>query len=178
MTTPQNSESQFLSQLYTLTNGDLSAQHSMHDVGAAVGLDKEQSGKIAENLIGQGLVEIKTLSGGVGITAEGVEAVQASGAPSHSGFDLSLGNGRIIESEGRTTVDHLLSEIKSEIAKNTTSYPQLEAMVVDIKTIETHMLSPQPKVIVIRELFRSLQETLSSSGPTNIAALVEKLINT
>lgn len=176
MATPENAATEFLTQLYALTQGDLTAQQSMHDVGAAIGLDKEQSGKVAEDLIGEGLVEIKTLSGGVGITAEGAEKIQATGVPSHGTAGLSLGNGRIIETEGRASVDQVLAEIKTQIAQSPTPYPQLEEMVVDIKTIETQMLSPHPKVAVIRELFGSLQTALSAAGAADLATRIEQVI--
>lgn len=175
MATPENAATEFLTQLYALTKGDLAAQQSMHDVGAAIGLDKEQSGKVAEDLIGEGLVEIKTLSGGVGITAEGAEKIQASGAPSHGTAGLSLGNGTIIKTEGRAAVDQVLAEIKTQIAQSPTPYPQLEEMVVDIKTIETQMLSPQPKAGIVREVLRSLEKTLSAAGLAELSAHVEKM---
>lgn len=177
MANQESAATQFLTQLYTLTQGDLTAQQSMHDVGAALGWDKEQSGKIAETLIGEGLVEIKTLSGGVGITTEGVEAVRASGTPPQGASDLSLGSGTLIETEGRSTVDHLLAQMKAPIAQSQSPYAQLEEMVIDIKTIETHLLSPQPKVAVIRELLRSLQATFSKTGLTDIASMIKKVIN-
>lgn len=172
----ENTASEFLAQLYTLTKGDLAAQQSMNDVGAAVGLDKEQSGKVAEDLIGDGLVEIKTLSGGVGITAEGIETVQASGVPSQGGAGLSLGSDRVIEAEGRSSVTHLLNEIKTQMAQTPTPYAQLEEMVIDIKTIETQMLSPQPKVQVIKAVFGSLQQALSAAGLSDLATQVDKTI--
>lgn len=176
MTAPENEAARFLKQLYTATKGDLTAQQSMHDVGAAIGLDREQAGKVAENLIGEGLVEVKTLSGGVGITAEGIKTAQASGAPPQGAADMSLGDGPVIQDEGRAAVDILLTTIKSGIAQGQTPYARLEEVVVDIKTIEVQMLSPRPKTTVIKAVLASLQQALAAAGLTNLAIQVENSI--
>ena len=54
----------FIVELYRLTKGDPAAQVSSTDVGNAIGLEKAKAGKLSEELIGQGWVEIKTLSVG------------------------------------------------------------------------------------------------------------------
>jgi hypothetical protein len=173
MAIQEGEATRFLAQLFTLTQGDLSVQQSMYDVGSTLGLDKAQSGKVAETLIGQGLVEIKTLSGGVSITAEGVASVQSSGGQPLGTAALSLGSGIVIETGGRTVLDRILAEIKAHIAQIPIPYAQTEEMVMDIKTIETQLLSPQPKVAVIREILRSLQKSLSMVGLDDLSAKVE-----
>ena len=62
---------QFLIQLFEQTGGDSSAQASMYDVGEGLGLDRDTSLRVAETLMGLELVEIRTLSGGIGISTEG-----------------------------------------------------------------------------------------------------------
>lgn len=172
MTIQNDATTQFLEQLYTLTKGDPMVQQSMYDVGSNLGWDRERSGKIAEDLIGQGLVEIKTLSGGIGITTDGIAAVQSTTGPTHSPGTPSLGSATVMDETGRSTVSGLLDEIKILLTQSAAPYPQLEEMVIDIKTIETQMLSPQPKVAVIRELFHSLQQALSTAGLDDMASKV------
>jgi len=70
----------FLVELYVQTQGDPSTTVSWFDIGETMGLDREASTRLAENLFGTGLAEIKTLSGGIGITAAGVAEAQQSGA--------------------------------------------------------------------------------------------------
>ncbi len=60
--------------------GDGSVKVSMFDIGESLGLDRKLSLRTAEELIGTGLAEIKTLSGGIGITADGVTEAQQLGA--------------------------------------------------------------------------------------------------
>ena len=70
----------FLVELYHRTLGDGSVKVSMFDIGESLGLDRKLTLRTAEELIGTGLVEIKTLSGGIGITADGVTEAQQLGA--------------------------------------------------------------------------------------------------
>jgi hypothetical protein len=70
----------FLVELYHRTQGDASVKVSMFDIGESLGLDRKLSLRTAEELIGTGLVEIKTLSGIIGITTDGVTEAQQLGA--------------------------------------------------------------------------------------------------
>ena len=70
----------FLVELYHRTQGDVSVKVSMFDIGESLGLDRKLSLRTAEELIGTGLAEIKTLSGIIGITTDGVTEAQQLGA--------------------------------------------------------------------------------------------------
>lgn len=151
----------FLYELYTRTEGNPEAQVSMYEVGQALGLEKDEAGTLAESLYIQGLAELKTLSGGIGITREGLAALEINIdlGPDPS---LSLGTGRVLE--GRTALDTILQEIKKTLEAARMSYPQLEEILMDIKTIEVQMLSPAPKTAVIREVLKSIHANFESSG--------------
>jgi len=66
----------FLDELYRQTQGDPSIMVSMYEIGEALGLDRNASLRTAEDLLGTGLAEIKTLNGGIGITAQGAAQAQ------------------------------------------------------------------------------------------------------
>ena len=66
----------FLIQLFEQTGGDPSVQVSMYQIGELLGLEREAASKVAQDLIASELVEIRTLSGGIAITAGGSEMVQ------------------------------------------------------------------------------------------------------
>ncbi len=68
-------EQAYLNQLYTMTQGDPGVQVSMYDIGAALGVEKSEAGALAESLIIQDLAELKTLSGGIAITGNGLKAL-------------------------------------------------------------------------------------------------------
>lgn len=167
----------YLEELYRMTGGDPTVQASMHDVGAVIGLDRGAAGKLAEELIAQGHVEIRTLSGGIGITQLGIESAN-TGAETTGSAGWRLGGTTILDEKDRTAVEAALDAIKNALGKNNIPYPQMETMVVDIKTIEIQMLSSQPKTAVIREVFLSLQQSLSAMDMTDQASAIEKMLDT
>lgn len=168
----------YLLELYKMTTGNVSAQVSMFEVGAAVGLEKDAAGKIAEDLIGSGLVEVKTLSGGIGITDSGVEEAQASGGGPTAAAGLDLGTGPVLEESGREAVAILLKDIQTWISQHSTTYAQVEEMIIDIKTIEVQMLSPKPKTATIRQVLRSLHSALEAAGSSDLSKTILKMTAT
>ncbi len=165
----------FLQQLYQSTAGKSAEQASMFDIGAAIGLERTAAGKIAEELIGNGLVEVKTLSGGIGITPQGIEAVQALGGTPGASGDLALNDGPLLDDAGRQAVEAVLADLRGHIAQTRTGYSQLEEMVVDIKTIEVQLLSPKPKTAILREALFSLQSALKAAGAADTALRLSRM---
>jgi hypothetical protein len=153
----------YLLELFRQTSGDSAKQISMFEVGAAIGLEKNQAQKTAEDLIAQGWVEIKTLSGGIGITAEGLEAAQGAGAAGDNASDYAvLGSHAVMDDQDRLTITALVNEIKSSLQSISAPYQTTETLVLDIKTLEVHLLSSQAKTAVVREILRSLQDGLQA----------------
>jgi hypothetical protein len=169
----------YLTELCSLTQGDIDAQVSMFDVGAAVGLQKADAGMMAEELIVQGLAELKTLSGGIGITSQGIEMVRGKteNTQAPAGDALQLGSGLVLGDTGRRAVEKVLEDIKLALIQRNATFGQLEEIVIDIKTIETQMLSPNPKISVIREVLRSLHDILTILGCNVIAKGINSLIH-
>jgi hypothetical protein len=166
----------YLAELYQRTAGDVSAQVSMYEVGAAVDMEKSAAGKLAEDLIGDGLVEVKTLSGGIGITALGIEQVQAAGlAGGGAAAPLALGDGPLLEGENKTAVVSLVRDIKSAASQQSVPYDSLEEMVIDIKTLEVQLLSPKPKTAIVREVLLSVGRTLKSIGQADLSDTIGKM---
>ncbi len=167
----------YLEELSIRTQGDTTQQVSMFDVGEAVGLEKAEAGALAEDLIVQGWVELKTLSGGIGITSEGLELIRGPGAGKDTASaGLQLGDGPILAFAGRQAVEKVLADIRAGVQCQTTSFERIEEMVIDVKTIEVQMLSARPKIGIIREVLRSLQAGLEGVGMTDLAATVDALI--
>jgi hypothetical protein len=152
----------YLTELYRQTDGNTESRVTMSDVGAAIGLEKNEAGKTAEDLIISGFVEMKTLSGDIGITPQGLEKLGLSSANITTENTIQLGNGLVLDAGGLQAVDDLLAEIKTFIAKTQTDYTCIEECIIDIKTIETQLLSPRPKVEIIREVLKSLSAAVST----------------
>lgn len=166
----------YLFELYQMTAGDVGAQVSMFEVGAAVGLEKTEAGKLAEELIGDGLAEVKTLSGGIGITAEGIQRAQAGGA-GQPAADVSLGRGAILEEAAVAALSSLLADVKARLSETGATYDRLEEMVMDLKTIDVQLLSPRPKTAIVREALRSLHSAFSTIGDSGLSERLGKIIS-
>ncbi len=168
----------FLEELHRQTGGDFEKQVSMYDVGAVVGLDRAEAGSLAEELIVQGQAELKTLSGGISMTSEGLAILGITLPNPHSAKNcLQLGEGPIAEETDRRTVQLILDEIKNEMVGLHLKYDVLEEIVLDLKTIEVHMLSPRPKISVLREIFRSLQKVFAAIDAEEIANRLQAIVS-
>jgi hypothetical protein len=165
-------EHAYLNQLYMMTQGDPGIQVSMYDVGAALGLEKSEAGTMAESLFIQDLAELKTLSGGIGITDCGLKTLGKSSLSSHPHQAISLGRDPVLDPDKKKMVLELMAEIKSVLEKEPHPYAWVEEVVMDIKTMEIQLLSPKPKTGIVREIFNSLHRNLKQS---NAIALTQKL---
>ena len=171
-----NSEAErFMQTLCQKTEGDCNMQVSMFDIGTAIGLEKRDARKLAEDLIAQGLVEIKTLSGGIAITRQGLEMTQPAGDIQLTD-DLNLGQGPLLEEKGRKRVETVLVAVKSRIAASTRPYDQLEQIVFDLKALDVQLLSPRPKIAVIKALLHALKLELQKEESSDLADCLERMI--
>ena len=167
----------FLDELYRQTKGDTTVQVSMYEVGAALGLNKGEAGSLAESLIVDGLVELKTLAGGIGITNEGLTSLGiAAPAGPVAGATFSLSHGPVATEQDRQTIAELIRQIKDSLPGRTLPYDCLEEIVIDLKTVELHLLSPKPKIAVLRELFRSLHDALAAAGIKETATVLKAVV--
>lgn len=153
----------FMLELYSMTSGDPNEQVSMYDVGTALGMEREAASEIAQDLIIDGLLELKTLSGGVAITAEGLNALQVEGTGGTSGIG-TLGAGTYLDEADRQTTDAALQMVKNTLSAENLSYQRFEEISLDIKTLEVHLLSPSPSTAVVREIFSCLAARLNQAG--------------
>lgn len=175
MTTPSSEALRFLTELYQTVKGDLNAKVSMYDIGQNLGLDKAQAGKAGEEVISLGWAEIKTLSGAIGITAEGAQAANPAGALAGAP-GLSLGRARVLAGDGRAAAEKALELVRDRIAGLKAPYAGLEEMMIDVKTAQVQLLSPQPKTAILREVLRSLQAALTRAGAADAAARIESML--
>ncbi len=165
----------YLYELNTMTQSDPDVQVSMHDVGAALGFDKDSAGQLAEILFMGGYAELKTLAGGIGITPMGMETLGLKAKLPHG--SLTLGTDPVLAGPGREVVETILAEIKTHLASGQGSYDGLEEVVLDIKTIEVQMLSPRPKTSVVREVLRSIHMSQATEGAQDLWDRLGSLVN-
>ncbi len=166
----------YLYELYTRTGGDPEAQISMYDVGESLGMERSDAASMAESLYVENFAELKTLSGGIGITREGLNLLEIK-IPAVPGKSLSLGKEPILGDEGQNSLDKILLEIKKAVTDTKMSFPQIEEILMDIKTIEVQKLSPRPKTGIIREVLRSIHMNLEAQGPKDLTEKLKTLVS-
>ncbi len=168
----------YLNELFRQTEGNIETQISMYDVGAAIGLEKNETSAIAQDLIVEELAELRTLAGSISITPNGLKELGIIVPEIKAADDNTccLGEEVVMSESDNRAIITLLEDLKTFTASMQTDYPILEETVFDIKTIELHMMSPHPKNAVIRELLRSLLTTLSSEDHNPITEKIALMI--
>lgn len=170
---------QFLIQLFDQTSGDSSTQVSMYDVGEGLGLDRDTSSRVAENLIGLQLVEIRTLSGGIGISTEGANEVKRlTGGVSHAGDSPSkLTDQPVMDSISCECVEETAGQLKSRAGNLGLDFDGLSELMADLKTIDAQLGSSRPKTAIIRECLRSIKGVLEGAAEAEILAKIRTLLD-
>lgn len=166
---------QFLMQLYEKTGGAASGTASMYEIGNEMDLDRTAAQHVAEHLMSLGLVEIRTLSGGVGLTPEGAEK-GASLAGDPGGAVPVLGDGPVVQGGELEAVAALLSDLKGAAPDLNLPFDPLAEWVADLRTLEAQLQSPRPKTAVIRAGFASLAATVGRAGKTALRERIVQLI--
>ena len=169
---------QFLLQLYQQTNGDATVQASMYDLGEELGLDRDAASRVAEQLIALQLVEIVTLAGGIAISADGLNEVQASfGVRTDSGEKVAqLGSERVLDQTRIRAVTHVLDQLKAQVGNLGLDFEKLAELMADLKTIDAQMDSPCPKTAIIKECLRSIKESLDGQARSDSVAKISELL--
>ena len=169
---------QYLLQLFEQTSGDTGAQISMYDVGEILGMDHDTSGQVAENLIGLQLAEIRTLSGGIGISAEGVAQVQSltGGAASTEESPGRLSEEPVMDAQSCEAVERAADTIKGQTGNMGLDFDRLSELVADLKTINAQLGSSRPKTAIIRECLQSINAVLEGTGNSDSLAKVRALL--
>ena len=173
MNSDEMTSASYLHELYNATQGNPETQVSMHDIGFSIGIEKSEAGRIAQELMVQGYIDLKTLAGGISITNEGLSSLGFT--PSNSNDQkttLQLSTGPVVNDEDRHTIEKIVSSIKIELSSQAQDYKTTEQTVLDLKVIELHLLSPAPKTSVFLELFRSLTQSFEgNTAMLNISGL-------
>ncbi|MEW5726095.1 MAG: hypothetical protein AB1896_23500, partial [Thermodesulfobacteriota bacterium] len=132
----------FLVQLRRLAAGEPDATASMYEVGLAVGLERTQARRVAQDLIGEDLLEIKTLSGRVALTESGLElADRLDQTPSQP---TRLGPGPVLAAgdPARSALEKLLAGLKLELGQLGLDLGTLAEITADLRTLEAQLASP------------------------------------
>jgi len=169
---------QFLIQLFDQTRGDPSKQASMYDIGSMMGLERNAAARVAEELMGSQLVEIRTLSGGIGISAAGshwVENLIGPSAPA-AGEAYQLGAAPLLDAAGRQAVALIVSEIKDQVGALGADFDTLTELMADLKTIDAQLASSRPKTAIVKQCFISILGVLKARSKSSLTGKVNALL--
>jgi hypothetical protein len=168
----------FLITLFEQTNGDASVQVSMYDVGEVLGLDRDTASAVAQELMGRQLAEIRTLSGGIGMSANGTAMIQDIMEPmaSASSESANLGDGPVLTSGGQQSVDEIVTELKNQAGSLGLDFDSLGELMADLKSIEAQLDSPRPKTEITRACLRSILGVVDSTKDNRLSVRIRKLV--
>ena len=169
---------QFLIQLFEQTKGDSSVQVSMYDIGEHLGLDRDAASRVAQDLIGEQLVEIRTLSGGIGISANGSKMVKD--LVDHQASDnlecTKLGDDPVLNSPSQQVVGQIAFDLKKQVGTFGLDFDTLTELTADLKTLDAQLGSSRPKTAVVRESLRSVLGVLTNLGNSEFAGRIRTLV--
>jgi hypothetical protein len=150
----------------------------MYDIGDQVGLDRDIASAVAQELIGSMLVEIRTLSGGIGISADGSQMAQKLIGPAASSGDefAKLDDAPLLKSSGRQAVEQIASELKKQAGSLGLDFDTLTELMADLKTIDAQLGSSRPKTAIIRECLRSVLAVLKNSADSEMSGRIRALV--
>ena len=168
---------QFIIELFEQTRGDLSAQVSMYDIGSLLGLERDAASRVAQELIGLQLAEIRTLSGGIGISVAGSELVQGIMGPPvpDSAGAIRLGDELQLTADGRLAVEQIVAEIKNQAGSLELDFDSLTELMADLKSIDAQLESSRPKTAIVRECLFSISKVLKRTPKDTLFSRVNLL---
>lgn len=167
---------QFLETLYAQTGADTAAQISMYDLGASMGLDRDQSTFTAEDLMAEGIIEIRTLAGDVGLSEDGKALFQDANDEDTPRTDKRLGHDSPLNERQRSLVEKLLVTLKVDVGKQSLDYEALAEMVADVRTVEAQLASPWPKTAIVRVCLEAMRDGAAAQSVSGWRNLLDRLL--
>ncbi len=149
----------------------------MYDIGADLGLEKKETVALAQALFIEELAEMKTISGGMGITQKGLDALGIDTTPKNKAQSFRIGSDPVLDDQGRKAVHELLNKIRASLDNKAFPFDLMEEIIIDLKTIEVQMLSPNPKTLIIRETFKSMDQNLKNLTPQDLQLDLQAIIS-
>jgi hypothetical protein len=166
----------FLGALYDQTDGDSATQVSMYAVGESLGMDRDEASRVTADLMAEGLVEIKALSGAIALSTAGAEAVNTlRDGGAGQGAVARLGSAAIAATAVVEAVAALAADLKKRVGGLGLDFDTLSELTADLKTIDAQIDSPRPKTAVLRECLQSIQAALATAEAQDLHERIRAL---
>jgi hypothetical protein len=166
-------QQRFLKALHEQTGGNTQTQVSMYAVGEAIGLDRQNASLVAQDLMGEGQVAIKTLSGGIGITDAGAALV---GGPALAADQTALPKDGSLALAHCRAIEAAVAGVKAIMETRGWAFDELAQAVADVRTIEAQLASPQPKSVVMRACLEGIAALLTGAPPSAAQSAIKRLL--
>jgi hypothetical protein len=168
----------FLAELYKRSKGNTAYSISMYQLGEILGMDRAAASRTAETLMGGEWVEIKTLSGAIGITPAGITGLkeQEEKDGSQRSARSALPTTPVIDAPGRAAIETLLTQIKYHLHEAGLSFDGMAGVISDIKTLEAQLTSPAPKTPILREGLVSLKAWMEKTSQPLLKERIQALL--
>jgi hypothetical protein len=150
---------ELLLKVFESVGGDPARNVSMFAAGAALGWDRDAASARAQDLIGLGLLEIRTLSGAVGLAPDGIVAVRAVRGSADDTAAAPLGRGPALSAAERRRAAEVCAAVRAEATGGHGLTPELDA---DLRTLAAQLESPHPKTAIVRECLRALSAAVNA----------------
>lgn len=172
----------FLQELYRTSGGMAESQVSMYQLGDNLGLSRSEVSALSEDLIIDGYVELRTLSGAVSITAEGLAALGIASETDLSATLPQLSGENILTDDDRQLLADIITKTKQCTFGASTPLAQLEDLLIELKTLELQLQAAQPKSAIAVAVLTSMTERLlplqNSEAASSLRTDLEHLIRT
>jgi len=169
-------DERFLVEMFEHCGMESECQVSMYDVGRKLGLDRGVASRIAEDLMGSGLIELRTLAGGVCLSERGRELAQRIAPVKDGEARFKLGSRPIIDESQQEGLETVLAEVKSQAAELALDFDSLNELIVDLKTIAVQLTSPRPKTAIVRACLQSIERILQRGTAPRVLEAVSALL--
>jgi len=193
----KDKRSQFLHKLYELTGGDEYKWIKMSRIGEELGFDGDLTVKIAQYLIGEGLIVVQSTYVGdpskylIGISHDGIREVKETvsnpdtptyhppvniiniGQANNSQFQQGSPEAIQVVNIGEDRYEELkeiIQSLKDSIDQLGLEQQQKDDLEAEIQTIDAQMSSSKPKAAIITECLGSIRRIIEGAAGSVLAS--------
>lgn len=183
----------FLNRLYEVSDGNTMKIVSMWDVGDTAQLTRNETENVVNYLVGEHLVEHRTIGGGISVTHHGVveveRALSAPESPTHYfppivnimnvqsmvSSQIQQGTHGSAQSQVANTNDieairALISKFGASIHELPISAEEKAEAQAELRTVEAQLASSKPKPLILRESLKTLRNLAEGVASNAVAA--------
>jgi hypothetical protein len=140
---------QILARFHLETDGDMNRTFDMWELGERVGLDRSQTENLIMELVSEGWLEIRSLSGAIALTETGCSRAAADASSTGAG---SSGLIEFIE-QLETALPDLSLDDRTRLD-----------MEIDLKTLRLQQERSEPAPSVVQDVLRAMEGPLAASS--------------